>query len=393
MVAFIVKNTIEGKKGRTGMLKTPHGEIQTPAFIIVGTKATVKAVTPAQLQELECQVALSNTYHLYLRPGEKIVEQMGGLHTFMQWDGPTITDSGGFQVFSLGFAIEHGVGKVASETAEKTQKKPGKKLMNVDDEGVTFYSHIDGSEHRLTPESSIAIQEKIGADIILAFDECTSPLSTYEYTKQSMIRTHNWAQRCIKVHKTDQALFGIIQGGRWRDLREESAKAIASMGFDGYAIGGSFGKLEMYDVLDWVVPYLEDNKARHLLGIGEIDDIFESVERGADMFDCILPTRNGRLGQLYITPEAGGNKDGKWLMKITNSAYKEDSNPIDPSCDCYTCTHFTRAYLRHLFVSHELLAYTLATIHNLRFMMRLMKNIRESIDNGHFAALKKKWLD
>lgn len=386
-------------KARCGTLELAHGKVETPIFVPVGTQATVKTLTPHDLYEMDAQIILSNTYHLYLRPGEELILKNGGLHGFMNWNKPIMTDSGGFQAFSLGFALEHGVGKIGNifpeEDPHAKEKRPSKKkLAKITEEGVKFVSHIDASKHMLTPEKSIDIQEKLGADIILAFDECTSPLSTYEYTKESLERTHRWAVRSINAKKSKQALFGIVQGGAYKDLREESTKFISSLPFDGYAIGGSLGKSkkEMHHVLDWTIPLLQDDMPRHLLGIGGIDDIFECVERGIDMFDCVGPTRMARSGMLLICPESGGTFTNKFRIRITNTQFREDKSPIDPNCSCYTCKNYTRSYIRHLFVADELLAHRLASYHNIHFMLNLMKQIRESIKNNSFSELKKKWL-
>ncbi len=383
---------------RTGEITTAHGKIKTPFFVPVATKATVKALTPAQLTEIGAQATLANTYHLHLRPGECIVHKMGGLHKFMAWDKPIITDSGGFQVFSLGFGMEHQVSKIGNifpdEAEEKKTKDNSEKLAKVDDEGVTFKSPIDGKMDRLTPEISIKIQEMLGADIILAFDECTSPLSDYEYTKKAMHRTHRWAEQCIHAHKTSQLLFGIIQGGEYRDLREESAKFISSLDFPGLAIGGSLGKSkkDMYNILEWCIPHLPEDKPRHLLGIGSIDDLFECVERGIDMFDCVMPTRLARAGYLLLSPEAGGNPKNKFRTSVKRSQYRKDPKCVDKTCDCYACRNFSMSYLRHLFRSRELLFYSLASIHNLSLVLSLMQSIRDAIKDDEFFHLKKKWL-
>ncbi len=392
--------TIIAKQGnaRAGIISTPHGSIETPVFIPVGTQATVKTLTPHELVEIGAQIVLANTYHLYLRPGEELVAKFGGINGFMQWKGPVITDSGGFQAFSLGFALEHGVGKIANifpeeDVLAKEQRPSKSKLAVVDEEGVSFVSHIDASRHRLTPEKSIAIQEKLGADIILAFDECTSPLSSYEYTKEALARTHKWAMRCVHAKKTQQAFFGIVQGGAYRDLREESARFIVGLPCDGYAIGGSLGKSkkEMHQILEWTIPLLPEEKPRHLLGIGGVDDLFECVEHGIDMFDCVGPTRMARAGMLLLSPESGGNTQNKFRLRVTNLKYRDDKLPLDPACPCYVCCNFSRAYIRHLFVAKELLAYRLASYHNVSFMMRLMRQIRESIINGTFLHLKQKF--
>ncbi len=395
VASFRVEQQDSQSRARAGVLTLPHGEVLTPVFMPVGTQATVKGLTPVELEALGAQIVLANTYHLYLRPGPELVAALGGLHALMAWERPILTDSGGFQVFSLGFGREHGVGKIAktfpAEAGGGVQASAGgrghARLTRVDEDGVTFTSHIDGSPHRLTPERSIRIQEDLGADVILAFDECTSPLAGYEYTRQALARTHRWAERCLAARQpTPQALFGIVQGGEYQDLREESARFIASLPFDGVAIGGSLGqsKADMHRVLDWTVPHLPDAWPRHLLGIGEPEDLFAGVARGVDMFDCVAPTRLGRHGVLYVP-------DGR--LHIDNAAYREDPAPIQDGCDCYTCRHFSRAYLRHLFVANEMLGPRLATIHNLRFLVRLVEEMRQSILAGRFAACQRAFLD
>jgi tRNA-guanine transglycosylase len=359
---------------RLGLIKTSHGQIHTPAFLPVATQATVKSLTPEEIKKIGFEAILSNTYHLYLQPGHKIVKKLGGLHQFMNWSGPIVTDSGGFQVFSLGFALEHKVSKVLKEeNQEISNKLPTQraKLVKIDEEGVTFTSHLDGSLHRFTPESSIRIQEDLGADIIFAFDECTSPLAGYDYAKQAMERTHRWAERCLKVKKKkEQALFGIVQGGPFRDLREISAQFIGSLPFDGFGIGGSFGKGEMKKTLDWVMPYLPSDRPRHLLGIGYLDDIKEAVKRGIDLFDCVYPTRLARHGT-FLTSQGE--------LNILKSSYRTDKNPIMKNCSCYTCQNFNRAYLHHLFKAKEILGPRLATFHNLWFISQFVKRFREDI--------------
>ncbi len=367
--------------------------IETPFFCVVGTAGSVKSVTPAELRDLGAAVLLANTYHLLLRPGPEIVRELGGLHRFMAWDGPIVTDSGGFQVFSLGSGLEHGVGKqigmfpgqTADELGGQAQRSRNQapRLVRVDEDGATFTSHIDGSRQRLTPESSIAIQEALGADITLAFDEPTSPLHALDYTRQAMERTHRWARRCIDARqRTDQALYGIVQGGAFEPLRAASAEFIGGLPFDGVAIGGSLGKskADMHAVLDWSTPYLPPMWPRHLLGIGEPEDLFACVERGIDQFDCVAPTRLGRHGQLYTA-------DGK--LHITRPEHTEDPRPIEAECGCYACaTGFSRGYLRHLFAAHELLAYTLCSLHNLYFIQQLMRHIREAIRADCLAELR-----
>jgi queuine tRNA-ribosyltransferase len=348
--------TAKNGRARTGVFHTPHGDLQTPVFAPVGTQATVKTLTPEHLKEIRASLVLSNTYHLYLRPSDELVREMGGLHNFMQWPNPMLTDSGGFQVFSL----------------SKTRK--------VDEDGVTFKSHIDGSTHRFTPERSIQIQNNLGADIIMAFDECADP-NDHAYIKKAMERTHRWAERSLNAHsRLDQALFGIIQGGVDPDLRAQSAEFIASLPFPGIAIGGlSVGetKDEMHRTLDVVTPLLPENKPRYLMGVGTPEDLIHGVLRGVDIFDCVLPTRLARH-------HAAFSSEGR--LNLMNASYARDKRPIDESCDCYTCQTFTRADLRHLIVAKELLAGTLISIHNLRALIRLMEQIRAYIAEGSFEA-------
>lgn len=342
-------------RARAGIFHTPHGDLQTPVFAPVGTQATVKTLTPEHLKELGASLVLSNTYHLYLRPGDELVAGMGGLHQFMQWPNPMLTDSGGYQVFSLA----------------KTRK--------IDDDGVTFKSHIDGSTHRFTPEKSISIQENLGADIIMAFDECSDP-NDRAYSKIAMQRTHRWAERSLNAHlRPDQALFGIVQGGVDPDLRAVSAEFIASLPFPGIAIGGlSVGetKEEMYHTLDVVTPLLPEHKPRYLMGVGTPEDLINGIARGVDIFDCVLPTRLARHNAAF-------SSTGR--LNLMNATFARDPRPIDESCDCYTCRTFTRAYLRHLIVAKELLAGTLISIHNLRALVQLVKDIRAMILAGTFT--------
>jgi queuine tRNA-ribosyltransferase/7-cyano-7-deazaguanine tRNA-ribosyltransferase len=388
--SFKIIKKDKNSSARLGEIKTPHGKISTPAFVAVGTQATVKSLSPEELKIIGAEVILANTYHLLLRPGDKIIKKLGGLHKFMHWNGPIITDSGGFQVFSLGLGLVHGVGKIANIFPEEAKfRLPIKNKLNfvkIDNNGVVFKSHLDGKTHHLTPEKSIEIQENLGADIIFAFDECTSPLSSKEYTQLAMKRTHNWAKQCLRAKKRkDQALFGIVQGGEYRDLREESAKFINSLPFAGFGIGGSLGKSkkDMHNILEWVVPLLDEKKPRHLLGIGEIEDLFNGVERGVDLFDCVAPTRMARNGTLLT-------KKGR--MNILKSGFKNDKKPIEENCECYTCKNFSRAYLNHLFRAEEILAHRLATIHNLYFITNLMKEIRMAIKNNRFSQLKNKFI-
>ncbi len=389
---------------RTARYTTPHGVIETPAFVAVGTQAAVKSLTPEQVAGAGIQVLFANTYHLYLRPGAEAVAQHGGLHRFMNWPKPIMSDSGGFQVFSLGAGLEHGVGKIASifpgEGAAKSPKG-GASLVEVSEEQVVFKSHLDGSRHVFTPELSTLVQRKLGADIILAFDECTSPLHDESYTRQSMSRTHRWAERCRDYFQTHppehgyaQALYGIVQGGAFENLRRESARTIAGMDFDGIAIGGNLGKTkaQMHRVLEWTVAELPRDRPRHLLGIGEVADIFEAVERGCDTFDCVAPTRNARNGALLKRFDDDGRPLPKFRLNLKNARFAEDPRPVDEGCDCYTCSNTSRAYLHHLFKAGEQLAQTLATIHNLRFMARLTGEMRNSLQEGAFLELKREWL-
>ena len=352
----------KNNRARAGIFTTPHGDLQTPVFAPVGTQATVKTLTPEQLKGINASLVLSNTYHLYLRPGDELVRDMGGLHKFMQWHNPMLTDSGGFQVFSL----------------SKTRR--------IDDDGVTFKSHIDGSTHRFTPEKSIQIQENLGADIIMAFDECSDP-NDAAYSETAMQRTHLWAERSVNAKtRADQALFGIVQGGVNADLRAESAKFIASLDMPGIAIGGlSVGetKEEMHDMLDVVVPLLPENKPRYLMGVGTPEDLINGIAQGVDIFDCVLPTRLARHHSAFAL-------EGR--LNMMNAAFARDARPLDETCDCYTCQTFTRAYIRHLIVAKELLAGTLLSIHNLRALIRLVAEIRTAILAGTFESRKADWL-
>lgn len=411
-LSFTVEHRDPRCQARCGIIETPHGKIETPVYMPVGTKATVKSLSPEEIQDAGAHIILANTYHLWLQPGADIVQKIGGLHKFMNWNGPILTDSGGFQAFSLGFGIEHQIGKVKDnmftdatleelEEHRKQQKLMEKKLAHIDDDGVSFKSHIDGSSLRLTPELSIEIQHKLGADIILTLDECTSWLSDYDYHAKSLERTHKWADRCLAAHKkakieakTNQALFGITQGGVYRDLREKSAKFIASRDFDGICIGGAMGKKEtMHEILEWSIPHLPEDKPRHLLGVGAVEDLFECIERGIDMFDCVTPTRLARMGIIFLPPSEGGSMKNKFRYTLTNAKFREDGNPLTTSCDCYTCKNYTRAYVHHLFRAKELLAYRLTTIHNVHFMVNLVKEIRRAIFDDRFMQLKKEWLE
>ncbi len=381
-------------KARTGILKLKHGLVHTPELIPVATKATVKALSNDDLYKLDAQILICNTYHLMLQPGADTIYEMGGLNKFMNWNKPIVTDSGGFQAFSLGLGKEHAVGKIYfPDEGNANAKKKGKSIAKVSSKGINFRSIYDNSRQSLTPEKSIKIQEKLGADMILVLDECTSPLSSKKYTADSLKRTHKWAKKCIDTHKTDQALVGIVQGGHWKDLRKKSAKYIDSLGFDSYAIGGSLGKSkkDMHNVLEWVISNLSQDKPRHLLGIGVVEDIFESVERGVDLFDCVSPTRLARSGLAHIRPPIG-NKKNKYRYKLTSIKYRSDDNPIDPNCKCDVCKKYTRAYIHHLLKTEELLGFNLISFHNVYFMLELMKEIRKSIEKGFFNELREKWI-
>lgn len=362
MFEFSVTARDPGSAARTGTFCTLHGILETPVFAPVGTQATVKTLTPRDLAEIGATLVLANTYHLYLRPGTRLIADFGGLHSFMAWPHPILTDSGGFQVFSLA------------------------QMRKVDPDGVTFRSHIDGSLHRFTPESAIASQEDLGADIIMCLDECPDPLDR-RYNEEALERTHAWAARCQAAHRRqDQALFGIVQGGIFPDLRLESVRTLREMDFPGYAVGGlSVGetKEQMYAALDVTVPALPADKPRYLMGVGAPEDILEAVARGVDIFDCVLPTRVARNGGLFT-------RHGR--LNLRNARYAADPLPVEPGCDCYTCQHFSRAYLRHLFKAEETLALHLATVHNVCFMVRLLEEIRDHIRAGSFAKFKADFL-
>jgi queuine tRNA-ribosyltransferase len=346
-------------KARLGRFHTPHGSIDTPVFMPVGTQATVKAVTPDNLEKIQAQIILANTYHLFIRPGHNLIRESGGLHKFMNWHRPILTDSGGFQVFSLA------------------------DLRSIREEGITFRSHLDGSEQFLSPEKVMEIENALGADIIMALDECIPYPADYDYTRRSVERTTRWLKRCIQAHRRDdQALFGIIQGGMYADLRQKSAEEILSHDLPGYAIGGlSVGepKSLMYEMLDCTVPLMPKNKPRYLMGVGSPDCLLEGVLRGIDMFDCVLPTRIARNGTVLTS-------HGKVVVR--NAAYERDFSPLDPECDCYACKNFTRAYIRHLIKANEILASILASIHNLRFLIRLMEDVRKAIQEERLYAYR-----
>lgn len=389
--SFKIKAHLNGSLARTGTISTPHGEIKTPAFIPVGTQATLKSLTPEQLEGVGAQAVLANAYHLYLRPGPETLDNAGGLHRFMNWNKPTFTDSGGFQVMSLGVGFK----KVIDMSGDQPDKPLGKKdkLAWIDDDGVNFKSHLDGSMHRFTAEKSMQIQHAIGADIIFAFDELTTLHHSYEYQVESLEkRTHPWAVRSLEEHqrltreradKPYQALFGVVQGAKYEDLRRQSARFLAKLDFDGFGLGGALTKENLGEIVRWMNEELPENKPRHMLGISEPDDIFACIENGADTFDCVSPARVGRNGALYLPT-------GR--VNISNAKYRQDFEPLDEKCDCYTCKNYSRAYLNHLFKAKELLFNTLATIHNERFIVRLVDGIRESINEGAFYEFRDQWL-
>ncbi len=434
---FKIEKKLKNSLGRVGVLTTSHGIIQTPAFVAVGTKATIKSLNPEQVKDAGTQVVLGNTYHLYLQPGDEIVRGAGGIGKFMNWSGPTMTDSGGFQVFSLGAAYGKQISKITKITdpslliPERFDDSDAPRLAKIGQDGVSFKSHLDGSIHYITPEKSIQIQHNLGADIIFAFDECTSPTEDLKYQEEALERTHRWAERSLDEHKKleelknmeevknkadssffgslstgapvalplspsacetpkkeksadfSQALFGIVQGGRDEALRKKSAKFISSLDFDGFGIGGSFAKEDMSTAVKWVNEILPEEKPRHLLGIGEPEDLFMGIENGVDLFDCVAPTRLGRNGTLYT-------KNGKII--IMNRQFREDYSPIERDCACYSCQNYTKAYIAHLFHGKEMLAGTLASIHNLYFIVNLVKKIRQSILDDNFFEFKEEFL-
>ncbi|HIQ49126.1 MAG TPA: tRNA guanosine(34) transglycosylase Tgt [Aquifex aeolicus] len=366
--------TAKDGKARRGRIYTPHGVIETPVFMPVGTQGTVKAILHKLLEEIGTQIILGNTYHLFLRPGTEIIEKAGGLHKFISWDKPILTDSGGYQVFSLA------KGRFGNRKAK----------VKITEEGVEFQDHLQGDKHFFTPEKVIEIQEIFGSDIIMPLDECVEYPTTKEYAKQALERTIRWLDRSINTRKReDQVLFGIVQGAFWEDLRKEAVEK--TLQFDeflfGYSIGGlSVGEPKeiMYEMTEVVCNLLPENKPRYLMGVGKPEDILEAIERGVDMFDCVVPTRNARTGTLYTS---------QGVIDIRHAKWKEDFSTLDPECDCYTCRNFSKAYLRHLFIAEEISAYVLNTIHNLRFYLKMMEEVRRAIEEGNFKILKEKYLE
>lgn len=394
---FIITSKLDGTLARTGVIKTPHGKIETPAFIVGGTKATVKTLNPDQVKNLGGQAVLVNSYHLMLRPGVNLISQAGGVHSFMNFDRPIFSDSGGFQVFSLGMAYKKGIDAISHSTKGDSSKakNTSTQLTKVTDDGVFFRSHLDGSKIFMKPEDSMDVQHIIGADIHMCFDELTSPLAERSYVKLAMDRTHAWADRCLIRHKElnnahglqgekFQALYGVVQGGRDQEYRQQSAKYLGERDFDGYGIGGVFEPEEIPNTVRWATEILPENKPRHLLGMGaQPADLFMGAEYGIDTFDCVAPTRQARNAALFTL-------DGR--INIKNSCFEKDFEPIDKECDCYTCQNFTRAYIRHLFMADEILGLSLATIHNERFVVRTVDDIRKSIKDGSFFEYKKNFL-
>ena len=396
--SFTISHAADSGLARVGTISTPHGDIQTPAFIPVGTKATVKTVLPEAMENLGAQALLANAYHLYLQPGPDVLDEAGGLGSFMNWDKPTFTDSGGFQVLSLGVGFKKVLAMDAQTfRSDQVIAKNKERLAHVDDEGVTFKSHLDGSMHRFTAEVSMQIQHKLGADIMFAFDECTTLHNTRPYQELAMSRTYDWAIRCLDEHKrlTDsrvgkpyQALFGVIQGAQYEDLRKKAASDLGGINssgieFDGFGIGGALDKDSLGTIVGWVNSALPENKPKHLLGIGAPEDLFVGVENGVDTFDCVLASRIARTSAVYTM-------EGRF--NVSNKPFIRDFNPIDDECDCYTCANYSRAYLCHLFRAKEMVAGTLATIHNERFIVRLVDQMRQALLDGNFQDMKKEFM-
>lgn len=388
MTFFQTTHQDKNCRARTGIIHTDHGDIETPIFMPVGTQATVKTLDSSDLHDINAQIILGNNYHLHLRPGEDVIAQTGGIHKFMNWPKPILTDSGGFQVFSLGL----------QKLKKEKNGGPNGQLVKIDEDGVDFRSHIDGSKHRFTPESAIECEHKIGADIIMAFDECTPDDVPYEYAEEAMERTHRWAKRSLEAHLKNtnhhgykQFLFGIIQGAKHEDLRKKSVEFICGLNFDGIAVGGEsigYNMEATREILDWIAPYLPEDKPRYTMGVGlDPADLLAVVEKGIDIFDCVAPTRLARHGMLFVSPKV----NDKHRINITNAAFEKDFGPIDPDCQCPTCKSYTRAYLHHLFSAQETTSQRLASIHNLHFLLDLMRQARETIKQDKFLELKKKW--
>lgn len=392
--SFTITARDSQSRARAGVLRTAHGDVPTPVFMPVGTRGTVKALTPDELRDHGASIILGNTYHLYLQPGHELIARRGGLHRFMGWDGPILTDSGGFQVFSLIY------GGIADEVKGRRPQHAGRmpEMVKVTEDSVIFKSYLDGSRHVFTPERSIEIQHGIGADIIVCFDELPPFRAGHEYTRQSMDRTHRWAARCLETHRgrslealpnPGQQLFGIVHGGVFPELRQASAEHIGAMGFDGLCIGGSLGanKAQMYEVVDMTVPHMPDGMARHLLGVGDVDDLIEGVARGIDMFDCVSPTRLGRHGAALVRDQAR-----RWKLNVLNASLREDDGPIQEGCRCYSCRHFSRAYIHYLYKAKEILGIRLVSLHNVAFLISLMGEVRAALHEERFGELYAEWL-
>ncbi|MCL2803632.1 MAG: tRNA guanosine(34) transglycosylase Tgt [Micrococcales bacterium] len=390
---FSLRTRLESGAGRTGVIDTPHGQIQTPAFIPVGTAASVKSVLPESIAATGAQAVLVNAYHLYLRPGADVIDQAGGVGAFMNWPGPTFSDSGGFQVMSLGAGFKKVLAMdAAGKSADAVVAPRAVRLAQVDEDGVSFKSHLDGSSHRFTPEVSMSVQHQLGADIIFAFDECTTLLNSRPYQERSLARTQRWAEDCLAAHqrlaaertgKPAQGLFGVVQGAQYEDLRRRAARQLADLELDGFGIGGALEKENLATIVGWVTSELPEAKPRHLLGISEVDDLFAAVEAGVDTFDCVAPSRGARHGAVYTAI-------GRY--NVTRAGFKRDFSPLEEGCDCYTCQHYTKAYVHHLLRAREMAGFTLATIHNQRFVVRLVDQMRISIEDGCFADFRDDFL-
>ena len=399
MPFFELHHKDKNTNARAGVLHTDHGEIPTPIFMPVGTQATVKTLDSTDIENIGAQIILGNTYHLHLRPGEDLIAEAGGLQKFMNWPKPILTDSGGFQVFSLGLQKKNAIrARRGEEESKSNDKAQQARLVSIDEDGVTFTSHIDGSTHRFTPESAVEIQHKLGADIIMAFDECTPDDATRDYTAAAMERTHRWAERCLVAHQKNTAyhgyrqfLFGIIQGSIYEDLRKESARFISALDFDGIAIGGEsigYNMEATARILDWVYPLLPENKPHYAMGVGlNPTDLLVAVEHGVDMFDCVAPTRIARHGMLFTHDKKLNHR-----LNIKNASFTKDTKAADDWCDCSTCKDYSRSYLHHLFSTDEMTGMRLASIHNLRFMLKLMEEARAAIKKDRFTELKNDWL-
>jgi len=373
---FRIQKKSKDSRARSGFIETEHGIVETPCLVSVATQAVVKTLTSEEVLQAKSQILIANTFHLHLKPGEKIVDESGKLHNFMNWKKPLMTDSGGYQVFSLGFGMDLGVGKILSTSSNKTIKENSQpKKIKIGEDGVYFRSPVNGDELFIGPKESIKIQEKLGADIIFAFDECTAPVAEYEYVKNSLEKTHRWAKTCLKTKKSNQALYGIVQGGRFKDLRKKSARVIGKMGFDGFGIGGEFGngKKIMSDMIGWVVDILPEKKPRHLLGIGKIEDIKEIIKSGVDTFDCTVPTHYARHGIAFTS-------EGK--LDLNKQQFLRDREPLDSDCLCYVCQNYKKNYIAHLLRAKEITALKMLTFHNLYFFNTFIEDCRGDIKNG-----------